>query len=366
MSVQLPLTLLAAASSWAGLGTQMDDQSLLVQLHLLVLVWCKISSRWKATGGSAIRVSIGTIKGDGVGTNGDCAQTAPAETTCRSVVVDNTTQQHILNGGDLWSCDYCEHVVCSMCITVMKEDREDLSAPDVEFECSKIITPYWGFYHCGVPVLKVWLTINRPMELSVSHLVTKLHSITFKNVMVSLTDHSDNSCRDLFIGKTTGKEDQACVLSECLDILLSPFGDILHGGLFVLFVCGHHFSSTIAFDAEHLQVILTSNLILGVVECTFIEGYPVRMAMPEALGESSQLGYHSSIYLLMLACTNTALELTVTNCTNEDCGKLDGKGPKMFKFARLPGIKLLDLGKRWNSAWLEIRMGIQEFPLCVA
>ncbi|KIK14297.1 hypothetical protein PISMIDRAFT_117281, partial [Pisolithus microcarpus 441] len=388
------------------------------------------------------------------------------------------------DGGDLWSCDYCERVVCSMCITVTKEDREEVSAPDVEFEC--------GFYRCGVPVLKVWLTVNRPMELSVrslllSHptlvihlhlrsipaggpmdmvaeilkpyfpdggfhfidlpfdigtkaklnmykrqvscLVTKLHSVTFKNVMVALTDHSDNSRGDLFIGKTTRKEDQACVLSECLDILLSPFGDILHGGLFVLLACGsvirnkasftslqdaiirHRFSSTIAFDAERLQVVLTSNLILGVVERTFIEGYPVQMAMPEALGESSRLGYHSSVYLLTLACTNTTLELTVTkytwshrdirpwgnslpsqclqcgciqvqwvrtalphdatathgfSCANNDCGKLDGKGPKTFKFARPPGVKLLDPGKRWNSAWLEIRMGIQEFPLRVA
>lgn len=462
----------------------------------------------KATGGSAIRVSIGAINGEVV--NAGCVQTVPAETACHSMradQVDDTTQQHhnfcILcqDGGDLWSCDYCERVVCSMCITVTEDDRVKVCAPDVEFECvcchwlkarrSKVVTPYWGFYRRGVPVLKVWLSVNRPMELSVrssllsrptlvvhlrlrsiptggptemvaqilapyfphggfqfidlpfdigtksklnaykrqvSRLATKLRSVGFKNVMVVLTDHSDNSRGDLFIGTTTGKEDQASLLSECLDVLFSPFGDILHGALFVLLACGsairdktsfaglqdtivrHRLSNTIAFDAERLQVVLTSNLIVGVVERTFIEGYPIQMAMPEALGESSRLGYHSSVYLLTLAHTDTTLQLTVTkytwshrdirpwgnslpsqcpqcgciqvqwvrtalphdatathgfSCANNDCGKPDGRGPKKFKFARSPGVKLLDQGKRWNSAWLEIRMGIREFP-CVS
>ncbi|KAI5981004.1 hypothetical protein EDD15DRAFT_2204730 [Pisolithus albus] len=386
----------------------------------------------KATGGSAIRVSIGAIKGDGVGTDGDCAQTAPAETTCHSVATDDATQRHmaVTYGPATIVNVSASTVAVSLCSRPMELSVRSslLSHPTLVIHLrlrsipaggpmdmvAEILKPYFpngGFHFTDLPFDIGTKAKLNSYKRQVSRLVTKLHSVTFKNVMVAFTDHSDNSRGDLFIGKTTGKEDQACVLSECLDILLSPFGDILHGGLFVLFACGHRFSSTIAFDAERLQVVLTSNLILGIVDRTFIQGYPVRMAMPEALGESSRLGYHSSVYLLTLACTNSALELTVTkytwshrdirpwgnplpsqcpqcgciqvqwertalphdatathgfSCANKDCGKLDGKGPKMFKFARPLDIKLLDQGRRWNSAWLEIGMGMREFPMWVA
>ncbi|KAI6138380.1 hypothetical protein BKA82DRAFT_4237375 [Pisolithus tinctorius] len=357
---------------------------------------------------------------------------------------------------------------------------------------SSTVTPYWGFYRDGTHVFEDWLKVNRPMELSVrssllSHptlvihlrlqsipaggpvematqvlapyfpnggfrfidlpfdigtkskliayqrrvqlLVTELRPIGFKNVMVALTDHSDNSRGDLFFGATPGGKNKASLPSECLDALLSPFDNILHGGLFVLLACGsvvrneecfvslqdavvrHRFSSTIAFDAERLQTVLTSNLIMGVVERTFIEGYPVQMAMPEALGESSRLGYHSNVYLLTLACTDTTSRLTITKfmwshrdirpwgaplptqcpqcgciqvqwvrtalphdststhefkCANNECGKVNGSGPQKFRFTKAPDITLLKPGKRSNSAWLEMPMGVREFPLHVS
>ncbi|KIO04936.1 hypothetical protein M404DRAFT_1000413 [Pisolithus tinctorius Marx 270] len=421
------------------------------------------SSTKNAKGGSASRVSISTMIMDAVKVKANCEQAIP-ETTYHSVQErepEPTGQHHnfcILcqDGGDLWPCSNCERVVCSLCMTVPVEVQEKVRASDIMFEC---VCCHWlksrrsstGFYRDGTHVFEDWLKVNRPMELSVrssllSHPTLVIHlrlqsipaggpvematqvlapyfpnggfrfiDLPFNIGTKTLMDHSDNSCGDLFFGATPGGKNKASLPSECLDALLSPFDNILHGGLFVLLACGlvvrneecfvslqdavvrHRFSSTIAFDAERLQTILTSNLIMGVVERMFIEGYPVQMAMSEALGESSRLRYHSNVYLLTLAYTDTTSRLTITKfmwshrdiwpwgaplltqcpqcgciqvqwfkCANNECGKVNGSGPQKFRFTKAPDITLLKPRKRSNSAWLEMPMGVREFPLHVS
>ncbi|KAI6146465.1 hypothetical protein BKA82DRAFT_1005365 [Pisolithus tinctorius] len=383
------------------------------------------SSTKNTKGGSASRVSISAMIADAVKVKANCEQAIP-ETTYHSVQEcepEPTGQHHnfcILcqDGGDLWPCSNCERVVCSLCMTVPVEVQEKVCASDIVFECvcchwlksrrSSTVTPYWA--------------TGGPVEMATQVLVPYFPNGGFRFIDLpfdigtkTLTDHSDNSRSDLFFGATPGAKNKASLPSECLDALLSPFNNILHGGLFVLLACGsvvrneecfvslqdavvrHRFSSTIAFDAERLQTVLTSNLIMGVVECMFIEGYPVQMAMPEALGESSRLRYHLNVNLLTLAYTDTTSQLTITKfmwshrdiwpwgaplptqcpqcgciqvqwfkCANNECGKVNGSGPQKFRFTKALDITLLKPGKRSNSAWLEMPMGVREFPLHVS
>ncbi|KAI6027707.1 hypothetical protein BKA83DRAFT_4123632 [Pisolithus microcarpus] len=200
-----------------------------------------------------------------------------------------------------------------------------------------------GFYHQGIPVLPVWLSINRPMELSVcsslllhltlvihlclqsmlaggpvematqvlapyipyggfwfvdlpfdirikaSSLAAKLQTASFKNVMVALTNHSDNSHRDLFIGTNARKENQVILPSE------------------LVVTEDHCFLATIAFDVQCCQVMVTLNLILGVVEIL--------------------IGNHGQPQLII---SNAELELDCPIVINIEIGEILCKGYILF------------------------------------
>ncbi|KAI6045824.1 hypothetical protein EDC04DRAFT_2598421 [Pisolithus marmoratus] len=188
-----------------------------------------------------------------------------------------------------------------------------------------------GFYRDGKPVLSSWIKINRPFERSirtrllshltlvinlrlqgipsggpimmatqilapyfpnsdfhfldvefdigndarlkkykqqVSRIITKIKSRSFRNVIIGLTNHLDSERGDLFIGSATEGNPLASMLSECLPVLLSPFGSWLAGAMFFLFsyrsvvseearlvtledtIIQLGLSSVIAFDAE--------------------------------------------------------------------------------------------------------------------
>src|SRR5947209_19300234 len=57
------------------------------------------------------------------------------------------------DSSDMWSCNYCKHIICSRCITVHHAYLEVVSESDVKFECicyhwlksgcTKTQTPYW-------------------------------------------------------------------------------------------------------------------------------------------------------------------------------------------------------------------------------
>lgn len=72
---------------------------------------------------------------------------------------------------------------------------------------------------------------------------------------------------------------------------------------------------TITFDVLCLQPVVTSHLMLRIMEQVFTKGYPVPMAMPEALGESSQLGLHSNVFLLLLTHKKMTSELRIKKFT---------------------------------------------------
>lgn len=62
----------------------------------------------------------------------------------------------------------------------------------------------------------------------------------------------------------------------------------------------------------HLISGVTANFVLNIIEQSFIEGFPARMALLEVLGTSSRLGPHSNIILLSLTHGGTATHLTVS------------------------------------------------------
>ncbi|KIJ65669.1 hypothetical protein HYDPIDRAFT_27659 [Hydnomerulius pinastri MD-312] len=137
----------------------------------------------------------------------------------------------------------------------------------------------------------------------------------YRNVLVVITDHTDQDSGDLFIGETRGKP-IAGEVYEFMTCLLSPFERAIRGGTLVMLACGSivrqtasfealqdavvrfGFSASIAFDAEHLQLAVTSSFLLNIIEATLIEGHDIRAAFPEALGYSYRLGMHSNVLLL--------------------------------------------------------------------
>ncbi|KIN97571.1 hypothetical protein M404DRAFT_1005973 [Pisolithus tinctorius Marx 270] len=87
--------------------------------------------------------------------------------------------------------------------------------------------------------------------------------------------HSDDFSR-------TTAEGQLCVSlpSKCLYTLLLPFNDIMCGVFFVLSGWG--------IVRQEVGFVDFLTPVICVTEYTFIEGYPVWIAMSEALGEASQ------------------------------------------------------------------------------
>ncbi|KAI6138739.1 hypothetical protein BKA82DRAFT_36846 [Pisolithus tinctorius] len=166
------------------------------------------------------------------------------------------------------------------------------------------------------------------------------------------------------------------------------------------------FSSAVAFDAEFLQPVLTSNLVNGIVERVYIEGYPIQMVLPEALADCTRLGGHSGVFLftvetgatqrilttikyiwghrdirpwgqpLPIQCPRCAVILVEWKrvavphgqggsqqfiCMNGACGELTGEGPVSIHIAKLDNLKILKPGKCEGSAWLEIALGSRIF-----
>ncbi|KAG2098235.1 uncharacterized protein F5147DRAFT_777730 [Suillus discolor] len=83
------------------------------------------------------------------------------------------------DGGSLYECSICPHVVCTKCVVVPVEFQERINDPDVHFMCPGChemrgkgsrggpMMPYFGFKDCdGTPVLKVPATIHGHIEMA--------------------------------------------------------------------------------------------------------------------------------------------------------------------------------------------------------
>ncbi|KAI6016391.1 hypothetical protein PISMIDRAFT_25221 [Pisolithus microcarpus 441] len=217
---------------------------------------------------------------------------------------------------------------------------------------SQILAQY--FPNGGFRFLDIEFDIGNDAKLKkykqqVSRIISKTKSQTYRNVIIGLTNHSDSERGDLFIGTTKEGNPLSSIPSECLPVLLSPFAGWLPGAMFFLFSCGSvvseqtrlvnledtitqlGFSSVIAFDAEDLQPVLTSNLVTGLIERVYIHGFPTRTAMPEALGESARLGGHSSVLLFTVDLTDDGRLLTSTNVPNVESCKCNGSESESVK-----------------------------------
>ncbi|KAF8834176.1 hypothetical protein BDN67DRAFT_985510 [Paxillus ammoniavirescens] len=161
--------------------------------------------------------------------------------------------------------------------------------------------PYGAFYEIN---LEFDITTKAKMKLYLTFAVeaaASLEQARLKNTIFAITNHSEDNTGDLFLGMFKGTN-IANDVGEVLNVLLGPFQALTSGALLLLFTCGfivtmekpfcmlqevvkrYSFGSTITFNATHLHSPVTAHFILSLIECTFVQCYPVHMAMEATLG----------------------------------------------------------------------------------
>ncbi|KAF8835830.1 hypothetical protein BDN67DRAFT_1015181 [Paxillus ammoniavirescens] len=188
--------------------------------------------------------------------------------------------------------------------------------------------PYGAFYEIN---LEFDIATKAKMKLYLTFAVeaaASLEQAGLKNAIFAITNHSEDDTGDLFLGMFKGTN-IANDVGEVLDVLLGPFQALTSGALLLLFACGsvvtmekpfcmlqeavkcYGFGSTIAFDTTHLHPPVTAHFVLSLIERTFVQHYPVHMAVEAALGVSGQLGLHSNVLLMMLETTDDGQSVLV-------------------------------------------------------
>ncbi|KIK79540.1 hypothetical protein PAXRUDRAFT_276460 [Paxillus rubicundulus Ve08.2h10] len=154
--------------------------------------------------------------------------------------------------------------------------------------------------------------------ITAQSLASELSAGQFQQVLVGVTNHTDDKSRDFFLGfDVSVGHNVAASVNELLYLLWTLFKNLLHGAILYLFACGSihcetesslalqqsftrfWFSHAIAFDAPHLQPNVTSHF-LTLTEAVQIEGFPIAEAVPHALGQLGRLGMHSNVFSIAL------------------------------------------------------------------
>lgn len=165
------------------------------------------------------------------------------------------------------------------------------------------------------------------------------------------------------------------------------------------------FSSAVTFDAMHLDPGLTWAFLVHLSYAVFIQGHDIDLAVPNALGQSTDLGHHSGVYI-MTSLTPTmsdqqkAIVTTryrwshrdthpwgkpipaqcpqcftpqswlrskhkdstyIFTCKYHKCGLMKGRdgrarAPARFVAKKPVGVEILHQGKGRVSAWLRFRL----------
>ncbi|KAI6045866.1 hypothetical protein EDC04DRAFT_2598454 [Pisolithus marmoratus] len=228
----------------------------------------------KSTGGTAPHVPL---SGNNVGVTA-IPESAPVNTQVQESMSKDLAISHnfcILchDGGKPWCCDTCKHVMREHCITIPESFTSNVDVQDMVntgnitllvinlhlwgipsggpiMMAMQILAPY--FPNSGFLFLDVEFDIGNDTKLKkykqqVSHIISKIKSQSFQNVIIGLTNHLDSKHSNLFIGRSVVSKEARLVTLE---------DTIIQLGL----------SSIIAFDAKDLQPVLTSNLVTGLVE----------------------------------------------------------------------------------------------------
>ncbi|KAF9239172.1 hypothetical protein BU15DRAFT_74861 [Melanogaster broomeanus] len=241
-----------------------------------------------------------------------------------------------------------------------------------------------------------------------------------RNVLFTISNHTDQDTGDLFLGELR-RRNVAATVTEFMHCLLAPFALQTRGAMLYMLACGsivskteswealcdmvsYGFSAAIAFDALRLQPLVTWPFLVHLTEAVFIEGHAIDDAVPHALAQSTRLGQHSGVYI-MTSAPAASSNLRVLNttkyiwshrdyrpwgnplplqcpqcgtpqqwvrskydegtyfyrCRYHRCGwdentKAIIKRPATFKFKKPASAEVLLQGKGQASSWLRIRL----------
>ncbi|KAF9232538.1 hypothetical protein BU15DRAFT_67361 [Melanogaster broomeanus] len=226
-----------------------------------------------------------------------------------------------------------------------------------------------------------------------SAMAVKVRQAKAQNVLVTISNHTDEASGDLFLGELRHKN--VAATSLCIG---NTWSHVIFIGMWL--DCSEKESfealrillarSVLAFDAERLQPLLTWPFLVQVTEAVFIEGHSVEAAIPNALARSIRLGQHSAQpharFLtpqvifgpitticpwgnnLPLQCPQcgTAQKWSrdkyskntyVFRCRFHKCGWATytefRETPVSYEFKKTAGVEILEQGKGTQSAWLK-------------
>ncbi|KIK80061.1 hypothetical protein PAXRUDRAFT_65312, partial [Paxillus rubicundulus Ve08.2h10] len=158
-----------------------------------------------------------------------------------------------------------------------------------------------------------------------SNVRSQIRAANAENILVTISNHSEESTGDLFLGKQRQKD----VAATTLECLLTPFAAEIEGAMLCLLACGwviqytenfdalrdavgrFRFSSTIAFDAPRFQPFMTWPFLVRIIEATFVEGHAIEAAVPHALAYSGRLGQHTGVYIMTPCPTSLATQQVI-------------------------------------------------------
>ncbi|KAG1873079.1 hypothetical protein F4604DRAFT_1681149 [Suillus subluteus] len=163
------------------------------------------------------------------------------------------------------------------------------------------LMPY--FPNSGITFREVIFDVGSDSKIvkfhsTVNKLVLELLACAgWKRVIFGISDHTDNTFSDPFVGYEGKKKSE----TKFLDIVLGPFKDLIDRAVesyLWLFCCGaivnnsesfanlktsvlqHQLSATVAFNAVRFQPSFTSHLLLAFIERVIIERFSISHAFP--------------------------------------------------------------------------------------
>ncbi|KAG1817892.1 hypothetical protein EV424DRAFT_1540247 [Suillus variegatus] len=287
----------------------------------------------------------------------------------------------------------------------------DYDTNDSSFELGhQFLLPY--FPHAGMQYHKVTFDIGtaskvRTYRNSMAALVGKLSSTAWSHVVFGISNHTDNSSGDPYVGYER-KTYVATPVHDFLAIILGPWQGLINKApesFLWLFSCGalvnnpasfanlhasvalHGISATMAFNAVRFQPSFSAHLLLAFCELVLIQCVSIQQAFPDMLGQSYKLGCHSDIFLFLKKHDINSVDVFRYCWTHShlrpwgnflplqcpDCGLVDAwtsvnhnqeysfecKGEncrKGFVFSPPANSRMLIPGKTRISSWIEIRL----------
>ncbi|KAG1838548.1 hypothetical protein DFJ58DRAFT_733799 [Suillus subalutaceus] len=155
-------------------------------------------------------------------------------------------------------------------------------------------------------------------QASVDNLVRTLSTNNWKRVVFGISNHTNNTHGDPFVGYDKNKY-VATPVDNFLDIILAPWQVLVdHAAESFLwfFSCGalvnnaesfsklrvsvarHGLSAAVALNAVQFQPNFAAHFLLAFSDLVLIQRLSMRDAFPDMLGQSYMLGRHSDVFLL--------------------------------------------------------------------